>query len=93
MTDLLSFNFKHDDESKNRTYQFKKDKKIKEILLFYLSNTNSIMTLDVDKIMFLNKSKILNSPNYLDKTIAETFKYNKQNTQIQIKDSGNVVGG
>ena len=93
MSDFILFKFETDEDSKNRDLQIKRNSTIREGLLSFLSATNSVMTLELDKIVFWNKSKMLNSPKFLDKKVGEHFNSSVQNIKIKVNDTGNILGG
>lgn len=93
MSDFILFKFETDEDSKNRDLQIKRNSTIREGLLSFLSATNSVMTLELDKIVFWNKSKMLNSPKFLDKKVGEHFNSSVQNVRIKVNDTGNILGG
>ena len=93
MSEYILFKFETDEDSKNRDIKVKKDSTIREGLLDFLRATNSVMTLDLDKIVFWNKSKMLNSPKFLDKKVGQHFNSSVQNVKIKVNDTGNILGG
>ena len=58
----------------NLTLNVNSSSLLKDILKYFLSRTNSLLTLDSNKILFLYKSILLITPKYLDKKIKEIFK-------------------
>ena len=57
----IFFKFHTDEDDKDRDITFSKESTIEELLFHFLTLTNSIMTLDQDKIVFMNKVIALNS--------------------------------
>ena len=47
---------------------------IKEMLLDFLSKTNSRLTLDINEINFINRGNMLNSKDRLSKNISKIFR-------------------
>ena len=92
MSDIY-FQFETEEESKNRTLPFSRETTIKECLLSFLRDTNSIMTLDLDKIQFMNKAQLLNNPKVLDKKLGSHFNRSVKNIKIKVLDAGNILGG
>ena len=84
MSDFILFKFETDEDSKNRDLQIKRNSTIREGLLSFLSATNSVMTLELDKIVFWNHAKMLNSPKFLDKKVGEHFNSSVQNVRIKV---------
>ncbi len=66
---------------------------MEKILWQFLRESNSILDLSTDKIQFIYKSKILNSPLYLKKKAKEIFRLLDHNNLIQVKDPGDIIGG
>ena len=93
MSDFILFKFETDEDSKNRSLQVKRDSTIREGLLSFLTATNSVMTLDLDKIVFWNKSKMLNSPKFVDQKVGQLYNRSVQNVKIKVNDTGNILGG
>ena len=91
--DIILFKFEDEEESKSRNLPIKRDMLIEDALKAYLRETNSVMTLDLEKIQFLNKSKLLNNPNILKEKVGKVYNRSVMNVKIQVKDPGNVVGG
>ena len=58
----------------------------------FLSQTNSKMTLDPQKIVFQYGAFILNNNDNIEKPINTIFKSNK-NTKIRVQDMSAVIGG
>ena len=93
MSDKILFKFENDEDNKNRDILINRDMLIEDALKTYLSSTNSIMTLELDKIEFLNKAKLLNNPKYLKQKVGQVYNSSVMNIKIQVKDAGNIVGG
>ena len=64
---------------------------IDHMLDIFLSKTNSIPDKDPAKILFISKSRLLNSKKYLHQTILQLKLHN--NDLIKITDTRNIVGG
>ena len=93
MADFILFKFETDEESKNRDLSISRETTIREALNSFLRSTNSIMTLDLEKIQFMNKVKLLNTPKILDKKVGAHFNRSTQNVKIKVLDAGNILGG
>ena len=87
------FKFHTDEDDKDRDITFSKESTIEELLFHFLTLTNSIMTLDQDKIVFMNKAKIMNKPENLKKKIGSYFNNSVKMVEIKVLDTGNVLGG
>ena len=86
--------FSHDtkNEIQNNKYFFDASITIREMLKDFLKQTNSIVTLDPGKIMFMFGTKILNKDKVLDMKVGKVF--NSQNNKlIKIIDNEKIVGG
>jgi len=70
---------------------FQKNIVIKDALLQFLIATNSIITLDYNKIVFFSKNIILNEPQFLNKRLFHIFKRNKP--IIKVIDISVIGGG
>ncbi len=89
----IFFKFHTDEDDKDRDITFSKESTIEELLFHFLTLTNSKMTLDQDKIVFMNKAKIMNKPEYLKKKIGSYFNNSVKMVEIKVLDTGNVLGG
>ena len=87
----LRFRHEKDADIANKVYEYEDSLTINEMLLDFLKQTNSKMTLDTDKICFVFGG-ILNTPRFLNRTIKEVFK-KQNNVAILVKDPGDIVGG
>ena len=54
-------------------YEYDGNLTIKEMLLDFLSKTNSRLTLDINEINFINRGNILNRKDRLSKNISKIF--------------------
>ena len=88
---ILKFQTSDEDINK-KTFEFMSNITIKDMLLNFLSQTKSKMTLDTKEITFLFAGRVLNQENDLKKTIAEIFK-KKNNIPIKVIDTNDVIGG
>ena len=93
MVDFILFKFETDEDTKNRDLKISRDSTMREALLYFLRDTNSILTLELEKIQFMNKAKLLNVPKILDKKVGEHFNRTTQNIKIKVLDAGNILGG
>ena len=63
------------------------------MLEYFLSQTNSKMILDTDKIAFMYGNIIINDPKTLDKKVKKIIN-KKKNVPIKVmKDLANIIGG
>ena len=86
----LSFNCQ---EEKSITMIFPKTTKIKDALIKFLKETNSIIDLSPSKRMFIFRNIILNKSEYLEKSLFQVFKGSPVNLRINVIDSEGVIGG
>ena len=89
----IFFKFHTDENDKDKDITFSKESTIEELLMEFLKQTNSVMTLDQDKIVFMNKAKIMNKPDNLKKKIGSYFNNSVKMVEIKVLDTGNVLGG
>ena len=89
----IFFKFHTDENDKNRVITFSRESTIEELLMDFLRKTNSKMTLDQDKIVFMNKAKIMNKPENLKKKIGAYFNNSVKMIEIKVLDTKNVLGG
>ena len=68
---------------------FPKTIKIEDALIQFLKKTNSLI--DLDKILFLNKNKILNDSTNLKKSLFQVFRTN--NNRVNVIDEMPILGG
>ena len=80
-TKQLRFQHETNADIVKQIYEYDESMKIRDMLYDFLRKTNSIMTLEPEKIFFMFGAKILNSKeaNCLDKDIKEVFKHKKNN--------------
>lgn len=88
----VKFKREGEDSSALKVYEFDSSITVREMLNQYLRDTNSISTLDPEKITFMSKSILNNKPEILDKPLSKQFK-NIVNVMITIIDNGGVIGG
>ena len=69
--------------------KFSKQTSVKKVLEEFLKKFDTQITLDVDKIVFMYNSLILNSPKNLNRTISQINRRNEM--LIRVIDSGNVL--
>ena len=81
-----------DEELNNKIYEYNGKMAIKEMLLKFLSETNSKMTLNPEDIIFLYKAAILNKETNLSKDFSNIFK-NSMNGLIRVIDRKDVIRG
>ena len=82
-----------DEDIDNRLFECDSSWTIKQMLEYFLSQTNSKMILDIDKIVFMHSNVIINAPNMLDKKVEKIFN-KRNNAPIKVqKDLGNIIGG
>ena len=82
-----------DEDINKRTFECDSSWTIKQMLESFLSQTNSKMILDIDKIAFLYGGNIINAPANLNKTVEKLIN-KKNNIPITVqKDLANIIGG
>ena len=69
---------------------FDLDISVKEMLNKYLEKYSSVRSLDNDKIFFIYRSKILNNPYFLNKTLKSVFG-NRQNSIVNVIIPGAIT--
>ena len=72
---------------------FPETTKIEDALIQFLRKTNSIVSLSPEKISFLFNSKIINLPNYLNKTLSQIFRPRTKNIKVKVISYRNILGG
>ena len=88
----IRIKFDTDKEDINKQiFEFPPSMTIKELLNTFLKDTKSVNELGLEKIQFIYKGKILNSPQFLDKQAKEIFRF--QNHKIKVWDANNIIGG
>ena len=80
-------------EEKSKTMIFPKTTKIKDALIKFLKETNSIIDLSPAKRMFIFHNIILNKSEYLEKSLFQVFKGGAVNFRINVKDTEGIIGG
>ena len=87
---LIAVNFQTDYEDSNKKFfQFERETTIEEMLLTFLKNSNSKVTLDPSEICFFFNNRILNKNNNLKKKIKDVFRF--PNTCIKVFETSNVL--
>ena len=71
---------------------FYKKQTVREMISEFLRATNSIMTVEQKKILFLCDGKILNSKVFLDINL-ENLLGRQTNKNIKVQDKGKIIGG
>ena len=79
------------EEINKQIFEFDPLDKIRDVLNAFLQKTKSINELSLEKIQFIYKGKILNSPQFLEKNAKEVFRF--QNHKIKVWDANNIIGG
>ena len=88
----IRIKFDTDKEDINKQiFEFPPSMTVKELLNTFLKDTKSVNELGLEKIQFIYKGKILNSPQFLDKQAKEIFRF--QNHKIKVWDANNIIGG
>ena len=82
----ITFIVKEDNEISNRIFRYEESCTIKEMLEDFLRQTNYKTTLNPEEITFIYQSRILNKEGYLNKTLKEVFKLNKNWVTIRFID-------
>ena len=93
MPGTIFFKFHTGENDKDRNITFSKDSTIEQLLLEFLRQTNSVMTLEESKIVFMNKSRIMNKPDNLQKKISSHFNNSVKMIEIKVIDTANILGG
>ena len=88
----IKFKREGEDPSSLKVYEFDSTTTVRDMLTYYLRQTNSINTLDPEKITFMSKTILNNKQDILDKPLGKQFK-NLLNVMITIIDNGGVIGG
>ena len=81
-----------EDPNNLKMYEFNTSITIKDMLLDYLKQTNSIMTLDAEKITFMAKGILNNKDSTLNKTVGQYFK-TLDNVVVKVYDNSGIIGG
>ncbi len=82
----------NDEDINKKTFEYDSTISIENMLLDFLSKTNSKITLGSNQIAFLYASRVINQQEDLQKPIGEIFR-KKNNIPIKVIDTGNVIGG
>ena len=88
----IKFKREGEDTAFLKTYDFDDSMTIREMLTSYLRQTNSIITLDPNKIFFKSNTILNNKEQILNKTLLKHFK-NLENIIITIHETENIIGG
>lgn len=78
--DLILINFEKDSEK--TTMKFSKQTTVKKVLEEFFKIFDTQITLDVDKIVFMYNSLILNSPMNLNRTISQINRRNEMLVRV-----------
>ena len=78
---------------RDRIFTYDCEMTIEDLLKSFLSETNSIHSLDSKAIQFVYKSKIINTEGFLKKKAKEIFRFLDQTNLVQVYDSQNIIGG
>ena len=76
--------------STNKCLTFSNSTIIKDVLIKYLNETNSIIDLSPDKIFFISGARLLNSEKYLNKTLSDLNIRN--NYMFHVGNTNKVIG-
>ena len=79
------------EEINKQIFEFESYYSIREVLQSFLNKTKSKNDLSLERIQFIYKGKILNSPQFLNQKANEIFRF--QNHKIKVWDSENIIGG
>ena len=74
-----------------KQFEFDQSITVETMLKTFLNETNSRLTLEPGEITFAFKMKILNNPNFLNKSLSEVFRSGNRN-DIKIMDCAGVIG-
>lgn len=92
MSDEITIGFMFDGgEGGKLNFSFKKTSTIKEMLEDFLKRTNSVVTLERNKIIFSFRNKVLNSKPYENQMIQNIF--GRGNVTVKIIDKNKIIGG
>ena len=86
----IFFSFVFDENSIG--LKFPKTTIIKDALIKFLKETNSINDLSPERIAFISKGIILNKKQNLEKSLLQIFKRDN-NIRIKVLDTVNIIGG
>ena len=90
MGDVRSFKFCYGDI---KIINYNRNNTIESLLNEFLSQTNSIRTLDPSKIYFMYNSHILNQQKKIKKPIKDVFRGATHEFKITVTDTEGVIGG
>ena len=90
MADNRSFKFVYGD---TKTITYDRNQTVESLLNEFLTQTNSVKTLDPSKIYFMYNSHIDNEKKKLTKKISEVFKGAAYEFKINVTDTEGVIGG
>ncbi len=90
MADNRSFKFVYGD---TKTITYDRNQTVESLLNEFLTQTNSVKTLDPSKIYFMYNSHIVNEKKKLTKKISEVFKGAAYEFKINVTDTEGVIGG
>ena len=90
MADIRHFKFVYGD---TKTIPYDRNQKVENLLNEFLTQTNSLKTLDPSKIYFMYNSHIVNDQKKLQKKISEVFKGPTYEFKITVTDTEGVIGG
>ena len=80
-----------EDPNNLKMYEYNTSTTIKDMLYDYLKQTNSIMTLDAEKITFMAKGILNNKESTLNKTVGQYFKA-LDNVVVKVYDNSGIIG-
>lgn len=81
--------FTYDEDRKEITIN--QNERVSKLLDMFLTQTDSVMEKDPQKIVFFYGAKVINSPEYINKTLRE-MKF-KNVTIIKVLDTNGIIGG
>ena len=89
---IIAIKFRDDryPNSTNKCLTFSNSTIIKDVLIKYLNETNSIIDLSPDKIFFTSGARLLNSEKYLNKTLSDLNIRN--NYKFHVHETNEVIG-
>ena len=84
--------YKTNDNVYERIFKYESSCQIEDMLIQFLKETHSIITLNTDDIVFLFGPRILNKMPTLKKTVGEIFKDGNCRNIIKVIDNNAIIG-
>lgn len=84
----------HIGQEKEPPFRFNLDRTVRELLVNFLQRTNSVQTLDKNKIFFTFNLTVLNrDETLLNKCLKDVITTKHSQVKIIVKDRGRIIGG